>query len=75
MKKIIFAIVLPENDDVQTLKRAKADGVAAPDLLRQDSRVVASLYYSGRRQPSTLLFEATNPKLGDEPALFRDLEK
>jgi hypothetical protein len=37
-------------------------------------RIVASRYYRGRRPPSTLLFESTDTKLGDESELFRDLD-
>ena len=44
----------------------------ASDLIRKGLRVVSSRYYSGRRPPSTLLFESTNSKLGDESELFRD---
>ena len=61
-------------EDVLALKRARADGLSASDLLRKGLRVVAARYYSGRRPPSTLLFESTNMKLGEESELFRDLE-
>jgi hypothetical protein len=37
-------------------------------------RMVASRYYSGRRPPSTLLFESTNGMLGDESELFLDID-
>jgi hypothetical protein len=37
-------------------------------------RVVASRYYSGRRPPTTGLFESTDSKLGDESLLFKDLK-
>jgi hypothetical protein len=63
-----------EKEDVQALRRARADGFSASDLLRRGLRVVASRYYSGRRPPSTLLFESTNANLCDESELFRDLE-
>lgn len=62
------------SEDVRALKRARADGLSASDLIRKGLRVVGSRYYSGRRPPSTLLFESTNSKLGDESELFRDLE-
>ncbi len=52
------------------MKRARAAGLSSSDLLRKGLRVVASRYYSGRRPPSTLLFESTNAKLGDESELF-----
>ena len=56
------------------VKRARAAGLSASDLIRKGLRVVASRYYSGRRPPSTLLFESTSSKLGDESELFRDIE-
>jgi hypothetical protein len=56
------------------LKRARAAGHSASELVRKGLRVVASRYYSGRRPPSTRLFESTDTKLGDESELFRDLE-
>jgi len=74
MARLISTTVRLEKEDVQALKRARADGLSASDLLRKGLRVVASRYYSGRRPPSTLLFESTNAKLGDEAELFRDLE-
>ncbi len=74
MAHLISTTVRLEKEDVQALRRARADGLSASDLLRKGLRVVASRYYSGRRPPSTLLFESTNSKLGDESELFRDLE-
>ena len=74
MARLISTTVRLEKEDVQALKRARADGLSASDLLRKGLRVVASRYYSGKRPPSTLLFESTNAKLGDESELLRDLE-
>src|SRR5580658_1321748 len=74
MSHLISTTVRLEKQDVQALKRARADGLSASDLIRKGLRVVASRYYSGRRPPSTLLFESTNNKLGDESELFRDIE-
>ena len=74
MAHLISTTVRLAKEDVQALKRARADGLSASDLLRKGLRVVASRYYSGKRSPSTLLFESTNAKLGDESELFRDLE-
>ena len=74
MARLISTTVRLKKEDVQALKRARADGLSASDLLRKGLRVVASRYYSGRHPPSTLLFESTNTKLGDESELFRDLE-
>jgi len=74
MAHLTSTTVRLDKEDVQALRRARADGLSASDLLRKGLRVVASRYYSGRRPPSTLLFESTNAKLGDESELFRDLE-
>jgi hypothetical protein len=73
MAHLISTTVRLEKEDVQALRRARADGLSASDLLRKGLRVVASRYHSGR-PPSTRLFESTNAKLGDESELFRDLE-
>ncbi len=74
MARLTSTTVRLEEEDIQALKRARADGLSASDLIRKGLRVVASRYYSGRRPPSTLMFESTNAKLGDESDLFRDLE-
>lgn len=74
MANLTSTTVRLEKEDVQALKRARADGLSASDLMRKGLRVVASRYYKGRRPPSTLLFESTNAKLGDESELFRELE-
>jgi len=64
-----------EDADVRALKKARAAGYSASDLIRKGLRVVASRYYTGRRAPSTRLFESNDAKLGDESELFADLEK
>ena len=74
MARLISTTVRLDEEDVRALKRARAAGLSASELMRRGLRVVASRYYSGRRPPSTLLFESTNSKLGDESELFRDLE-
>ena len=74
MARLISTTVRLGEEDIQALKRARRAGLSASDLIRKGLRVVASRYYSGRRPPSTLLFESTNTKLGDESELFRDLE-
>jgi hypothetical protein len=74
MARYVSTTVRVAEEDVRALKRARAAGLSASDLIRKGLRVVASRYYSGRRPPSTLLFESTNSKLGDESELFRDLE-
>lgn len=74
MAHSISTTVRLDEEDVRALKRARADGLSASDLIRKGLRIVASRYYSGRRPPSTLLFESTNSKLGEESELFRDLK-
>ena len=73
MAHLTSTTVRLEKEDGLALKRARADSLSASDLLRKSLRVVASRYYSGRRPPSTLLFESTNSKLGDEAEFFRNL--
>lgn len=60
---------------MRALKRARAAGHSASDLVRKGLRVVASRYYAQRRPPSTRLFESTDAKLGDESELFRTLDE
>lgn len=74
MARLISTTVRLEEEDVRALQRARAAGHSASALIRKGLRVVASRYYTGRRPPSTRLFESTNTKLGDESELFRDLE-
>jgi hypothetical protein len=74
MARRISTTVRLDEEDIRALKRARAAGLSASDLIRKGLRVVASRYYAGRRPPSTLLFESTNSKLGDESELFQDLE-
>src|SRR6266852_1295442 len=74
MARLISTTVRLEEEDVRALRRARAAGHSASALIRKGLRVVASRYYTGRRPPSTRLFESTDNKLGDESALFRDLE-
>jgi len=74
MARSVSTTVRLDEEDVRALKRARAAGFSASELIRRGLRVVASRYYSGRRPPSTLLFESTNAKLGDESELFRGIE-
>jgi len=74
MARFVSTTVRLDEEDVRALKRARAAGLSASDLIRKGLRVVAARYYPGRRAPSTLLFESTNRKLGDESELFRDIE-
>ena len=75
MARLISTTVRLREEDVRALKRARAAGHSASDLVRKGLRVVAARYYKSRRPPSTMLFEATDTKLGDESELFRDLER
>ena len=74
MSRLISTTVRLEEEDVRALKRARAAGHSASDLIRKGLRVVASRYYGKRRPPSTGLFTSTDIKLGDEAELFKDLE-
>ena len=74
MARFTSTTVRLEDADIKALKRAKAAGHSASELMRKGLRVVASRYYTGKRPPSTRLFESTDSKLGDEAELFGDLE-
>lgn len=74
MARLISTTIRLDEEDVRALKRARAAGHTASELVRKGLRVVASRYYTGRRPPSTRLFESTDTKLGDESELFRDIE-
>jgi hypothetical protein len=74
MARLISTTIRLDEQDVRALKRARAAGHSASALVRKGLRVVASQYYPGRRPPSTRLFESTDPKLGDESELFRDID-
>jgi hypothetical protein len=74
MARLISTTIRLAAEDVRALKRARAAGHSASELVRKGLRVVASRYYTGRRPPSTRLFESTDTKLGNESELFRDLE-
>jgi Arc/MetJ-type ribon-helix-helix transcriptional regulator len=74
MAQLISTTIRLGEEDVRALKRARAAGLSASELVRKGLRVVAARYYPGRRPPSTRLFECTDTKLGDESELFRGLE-
>jgi len=74
MARMISTTIRLNEEDVRALKRARAAGHSTSELVRKGLRVVASRYYAGRRPPSTLLFESTDAKLGDESELFQDVE-
>ena len=70
MERLISTTVRLEKEDVQALKRARADGLSASELLRKGLRVVASRYYSadGRLQPFRL--NSPTPNLVMSPNSF-----
>ncbi len=75
MARLISTTVRLEPDDVRALRRARADGRSASELIRAGLRVAAARYYRGRRPPKTRLFESIHTKLGEESELFRELER
>ncbi len=73
--KVITTVRL-DPQDARALSRARKDGLRASDLIRRGLRLVAAPYYrGGKRPPRTRLFVSTDPKLGDESELFKDLER
>jgi len=74
MARLTSTTVRLEDEDVRALRKARAAGHSTSELIRKGLRVVASRYYSGRRPPTTRLFESSDNKLGDESLLFKDLE-
>ena len=74
MARLTSTTVRLGEDDIRALKKARAAGLSASELVRKGLCVVASRYYSGRRPPTTSLFESTDSKLGDESLLFKDLK-
>ena len=59
---------------MKALKRARAAGHSASELIRKCLRLVAARFYGGRRPPTTRLFESIDNKLGDESELYKGLE-
>ena len=74
MERHISTTVRLAEEDLRALKKARAAGHSASEIIRKGIRLVASRYYTGRRPPSTRLFESLDSKLGDESELFGDLE-
>lgn len=63
-------------EDVRALERAEADGVSPSELVRRSLRVAAARYYRGvRRPPNVTLLVSTDPLLGEEPELYKDLRE
>ena len=74
MARLIPMTVRLEPEDVRALKRARAAGHSASELVRKGLRIVAARFYTGRRPPSSRLFEATDTRPGDESLVFANLE-
>jgi Arc/MetJ-type ribon-helix-helix transcriptional regulator len=75
MSRGITTTVRLDAEDAEALRRARADGQESSELIRRGLRLVASRYYPKKRRPRLGLFQAMDPKLGDESELFGDLEK
>ena len=76
MARKLSTTVRLDEEDIEALTRARADGQSTADLIRKGLRIVAAKYYPKRRRPpSTGLFVSTSVKLGDEAELFKDLEE
>jgi hypothetical protein len=75
MSRKLTTTVRLDPEDAEALAKARETGLSASDLFRKGLRIVASKYYEKRRAPSTGLFVSTDPKLGEESALFRSLER
>lgn len=75
MSRGITTTVRLDAEDAEALRRARADGQESSELIRRGLRLVASRYYPKKRRPHLGLFQAVDPKLGDESELFGDLEK
>ena len=65
MARMISTTIRLNEEDVRALKRARAAGHSASELVRKGLRVVASRYYAGRRRRCCLnrrtRSSATNP--------------
>jgi hypothetical protein len=61
--------------DAEALRKARADGHEASELIRRGLRIVAARYYPRTKAPAVALFTSIDPKLGDESELFGDLDK
>jgi hypothetical protein len=75
MSRSLTITVRLDAADAAALRKARADGHEASDLIRRGLRTVAARYYPRKRPPKLALFTSTDPKLGDESELFGDLEK
>jgi hypothetical protein len=75
MSRGLTTTVRLDAEDAEALRRARADGHEASELIRRGLRVVAARYYPRKRKPTLGLFTSVDPKLGNESELFGDLEK
>ena len=75
MSRGITTTVRLDAEDAAALRKARADGLEASELIRTGLRIVAARYYPKKRKPHLGLFRSVDAKLGDESELFRDLEK
>jgi Arc/MetJ-type ribon-helix-helix transcriptional regulator len=73
MARLILTTVRLSEENIRALKRARAAGRSASELIRKGLRIVASRYYTGRHPPSTTLFESTDTKPGEESEVFREM--
>src|SRR5207247_5783896 len=71
MARLISTTVRLGEEDVRALRRARAAGHSASDLIRKGLRVVASRYYTGRRPPATPPFECHTTTTRDRSGVFR----
>jgi hypothetical protein len=63
-------------EDAEALARAQADGLSSSELIHRGLRIVAARYYSKRaKPPKTKLFICTDPNLGEESELYKDLRE
>lgn len=75
MSRSLTTTVRLDAEDAEALRKAKADGYEASELIRRGLRIVAARYYPRKRRPALGLFTSVDPKLGDESELFGDLEE
>jgi hypothetical protein len=75
MSRALTTTVRLDAEDAKALRKARADGHEASELIRRGLRIVAARYYPRKRKPSLALFASVDPKLGNESELFGDLEK
>jgi len=75
MSQSITTTVRLDREDATALRRARADGHEASELIRRGLRIVAARYYTHKRKPALGLFLTVDAKLGDESELFGDLEQ